>query len=58
VVDPKPLLGAPAIMCLRKDLARGHMRQGANEKRASTLNLRVQQLRKEVTGAIEPAPED
>jgi hypothetical protein len=36
VVDPKPLLGVPTIVRLRKDLARGHMRQGANEKRVST----------------------
>jgi hypothetical protein len=38
VVNPKPLLDAPTIALLRKDVARGHMRQGANEKRAHTHN--------------------
>jgi hypothetical protein len=33
VVYPKPLLDTPAIIFLRKDVAKGHMRHGANEKR-------------------------
>jgi hypothetical protein len=33
-VDPKPLLGAPAIVRLRKDIARGHMQEGANGRGA------------------------
>jgi hypothetical protein len=40
-VDPKPLLDVPAIIHLRKDVARGHMRQGANEKRAHARNYVV-----------------
>jgi hypothetical protein len=38
VVDPKPLLDVPAIILLCKDVARGHMRQGANVKRARARN--------------------
>jgi hypothetical protein len=37
-VNPKPLLDIHTIIRLCKDVARGHMRQEANEKRARARN--------------------
>lgn len=42
-VEPKPLLVAPAIMCLCEVIAQGHIQEAANGGGASARDLTIQQ---------------